>query len=122
MFRLVFQSRCERVALENGFYISSRKEPDAAQEFPLVRMGDEIVVYKNAVATFSGDSLQGKSDQITETSVGQGILAGKEAVVAIESYMVTSGHSLGKNKGSELSGYPCGDRLLEEYPGMSTFS
>ena len=63
---LVLAFVCQRrhVVMENGCNIRSGQEFDAAQEFPLVRVGDKIIIDKNTVAASAGDFLQRKGNAL----------------------------------------------------------
>jgi hypothetical protein len=50
----------------------------------LIRVGLEFVVEENAVAPLTGLLWQRKCDQVSEATLGQRVLVGKEAVVRIE--------------------------------------
>lgn len=92
MVCLTFSRQRRSVFMENSRNIRTGKGPDAAQETPLIRVRDKIVINKNTVTASAGDSLQGKGNEIAEASARHGVLARGKPVVTVKFDMMTLHH------------------------------
>ena len=85
---------------------------------PLIGMGLESLVEKDAVAALPWTALQGQRDEIAEAARGYRVLAREEPVVRLEPDIRVALHRLGDQMGAETARESGGHRLGEEYPDM----
>ena len=69
---------------DDRFDFGKLHSPDAGEKRPLVGVGSENYIQKDAVAVAARQVLQRQRDQIAEAAFGHRVLARKEAVVGIE--------------------------------------
>ena len=79
-----------------GFRARQRHSFQGGEEYPLIRMGLEVVVDENTIAGATGTALQRQGDQIPETSPWQGVLARKETIIRTEPEIGAPIHGLGE--------------------------
>lgn len=73
---------CAARGAQNGLFNRvSRRGLDRGQIGPLIRVGPEVFVDKNAVTLLAWRRLQGERDQVAEAALGCRILIGKEPVI-----------------------------------------
>src|SRR3954447_15385626 len=108
--------------LSQGFDACSADPSHSRQESPLVRPWNEVVVDKHTVALITCALLKRQGDQVAETSLGQRVLVGKEAIVGIQPDIGTALHRLGEQVGAQASHQRCRQGFVKKQPRMATAS
>ena len=108
--------------LDQGLHLRSSDPSHARKERPLIGPRNEVVVEKHAVALIACALLKRQGDQVTEATLGQRVLVGKEAIVRIEPDVGTAFHRLGQQVGTQASHQRCRQRIVKEQPHMAAAS
>ena len=105
-------SRAKRLGL------CARDLPDGGQERPLVGVGLELLVQKDAVAGRSWLLLQRQGDQVAEAALGQRVLIREEPVIGAQPDLRAAFHRLGEKMRTQLPRQAGRDGLREEEPDV----
>lgn len=92
---------------------------DLRQEEPLVGVGAKLLVDEDAVAAALRPTLEGRGDQVSEPSFGNGRLSREHAVVSIESDRFRMRHRLRDERAAEVAGELRAYGALEEEPDVA---
>src|SRR5262249_46472232 len=90
------------------------------EEAPLIRIGTEVVIHKDAVSRLARNFLQRESNQVPKSAFGHRVLVREKSVIRVQTNLVPALHRLGQNRTTELSSCDRWNRALEENPDMST--
>ena len=72
------------------------------------------------MAVLPGHPLKWKRDQIAEASLGKRVLVREEAVVGVETNLVSALHGLREESAGHFAGENGGDGQFEEDPNMAS--
>jgi len=87
--------------LNEVFDLRASDLADACQKRPLVGPWYETLIKKDAVAAIARPFLQGQGDEMSESSLRQRVLIGKQPVVGIEADVGTFLHGFGQQVRTE---------------------
>ena len=106
--------------IDDPFHLICADSADGKEQLPLVRIGTEIVVHKQAIAVLARHPLKWKCDQIAGSSLGEGVLVGEEAGIGVEAQMMAPLHCPGEQSTTHFTSENSGDRRLEKNPDVTT--
>ena len=101
---------------DGGIDRRGRHPLDAREEPPLIRVGKEVFVDKNAVAFFSRAPFERKGHETAEPSPGQGIQVGTQTIIDLHADLLPLFDRPGQEDATELPGHGGRDPPFEEDP------
>ena len=125
LFFAVRQRAGIRCAAEGGqgFFQFRLGNPRQGGEIgPLIRIGHEVLIHKQAVAVFLHLPLKRQGDQISKAAFRHGVLTGKQTVVGAEAQLMALRHSAGQQQAAQLACVCGGNRSFKEKPDMRAFT
>lgn len=107
---------------DSVFKICSGERPNRAQIRPLVRIGCKILINKHASSLLAGLFLQGKGNQVAESTLGQGVLVGKKTIITRKGYLPGAVADAADQGCAKLAGLAGRNRIGKEDPDMPAVS
>ncbi len=104
--------------LDDGFRLGSADRAHASEKCPLIGPRNQLLVEEHAVSHIAGALLQRKSDEVSEATLRQGVLVGKQTVVRVQAHVGPPLHGFGEEVGTEAPRQGCRDGFPEEEPDV----
>lgn len=106
-----------RCILDGGFQVCQGHGADRCQKRPLIGMRLESIIHKNTEAFFARLLLERQRNQVAKTTLGQGVLVGKQPIVRLKFQLPGSGAGVADDGGAKTARIPRGHGAGKN-PGM----
>jgi len=100
--------------------VDGRHARQIRQVGPLIGVGLQTVIHKDAAALLTSRLLQGQGDQVAEASLGHGVLVREQTVIRGELELARPRTRVADDGGAQASGIARGHAPVEENPGVRT--